>query len=357
MKIMSVFLIAGYLYAQKPTILDAGFQPFDSNPYLTVTSSPTASVNINWNTLKPAETIVAYGSSLLEDTARITGVRNYHHMRLSGLSPATWYYYKVLPHGDIRTFKTFPLYADSFDFIVFGDTRTDSATHQSIIDKILEYAPPLVIHTGDLVTSGGSGSDWRTFFNTEDALLQGTYFIPVVGNHEKPYWPYDTFFALPDAEYFYSVDYGSMHIICLDTEMDLNGLQRDWLINDLVSTKEDTSIKWIFVNSHRPPYSSGSHGSQMDVRNAWCKIFEDYRVDIVFNGHDHIYERTYPINGVVYMVIGGGGAPLYDVDKHDWTAYSEKVYHFCHIKIAGKRLSLKTMKPDGTVIDSSYIEK
>jgi hypothetical protein len=334
------------------------FSPFNSKPYLTPTSSPTTSIYINWNTETEESTIVAYGLTIsLEDTIRTVGIRYYHQVELTALNPETEYYYQILPGGDIKQFKTFPLQKDTFSFVAFGDTRSDSIAHQSVIDRMAAYEFEFFMHGGDLVNDGNNTSDWRTYLNVEDTLLQIKQFLPAIGNHEFPYWPYDTLFALPDSEEYYAVDFGRAHFITLNTEMDLYGSQRTWLENDLVAASSDTSIYWIFVNFHRPPYSSGSHGSQMDVRNAWCSLFETYDVDLVFSGHDHDYERTIPVNDVVYIVTGGGGAPLRHVDSTWFTAYSESTYHFCLIELMTRKLILKAIKPDGTVFDSLIMNK
>jgi len=357
MRYLIVLSIIGFTFAQVPT-LDNLFGPFDSKPYLTTTASPTNSLYINWNTDTEESTIVAYGTvASLGDTVRIPGVRNYHHVMLTDLLPATEYFYRVVPWGDVKQFMTFPIQAETLSFVAFGDTRSDSAAHQSVVDRMAAYDFDLMIHSGDHVNNGGSTSDWRIFFNVEDTVLQNHHFLPAIGNHESPYWPYDTLFALPDSEDYYSVNFGNTHYVILNTEIDLYGAQRDWLIDDLEMASSDTSIDWIFANLHRPPYSSSNHGSQLDVRNAWCSLFETYDVDIVFPGHDHCYERTVPINGVVYIVTGGGGAPLYDVDSSTWTACSEKTYHFCLIDITAKKLFLRAIKPDGTVFDTLVIDK
>ena len=358
MRNLIYFLCLTVVFAQRPNLLETGFGPFNSKPYLTPTNEPTSSININWNTAKKESSIIAYGlTTLLEDTIKFSGVRNFHHVRLSRLIPDTEYYYKVLPKGSTETFKTFPSNADTFVFIAFGDTRSDSAAHHAVINRMANYAFDFVMNSGDLVARGDNTDDWRTFFYIEDTILQSKCFLPTPGNHERPYWPYDTLFALPGTEYFYSINYGNAHFVMLNTQIDLHGIQRNWLINDLLVARSDTTIDWIFINLHRPPYSSGSHGSQEDVRTAWCPIFEQYGVDIVFCGHDHGYERTSKINGVIYIVTAGGGAPLYEVDKHDWTAMSVSCHHFCFVKIEGKKLILKAVKPDGSTIDSLTLEK
>lgn len=342
--------------AQMPSIKKFG--GFDSPPYLTPTFLPSSSVNINWNTARLESTVIAYDIiPALEETVRISGLASHHHIMLTNLLPGTDYYYKIVPYKEVYRFRTAPEFTDSVSFIVLGDTRSDSISHQAVVDRIAQYDFDFLIHAGDLVVYGDDTDAWRKFFNIECAIISKMLFIPTIGNHERPYWQYDTLLALPGAEYYYSVNYGNCHIICLNTEMQLTGPQRNWLINDLIETRQNPLIDWIFVTLHRPPYSSGSHGSQMDVRNAWCSIFSRYGVDIVFCGHDHSYERTRPIDGVIYIICGGGGAPLYDVRKSEWTAYSEKTHHFCLVEIKRNRLELKAIKPDGMVFDSLVINK
>ncbi len=346
------------LSSQIISLEERQFYGFDSPTYLTPASSKTTSVAINWNTKELAPSIIAYGSSpSLEDTITINTKINHHHIILSDLIPGNEYYYKIVPDGRLNKFRTFPVSADSFNFIVFGDTRSDSVSHQAVVDRMQDCNFEFVVHSGDLVTNGYDIDEWRTFFNIEGKIISQKIFLPTVGNHEKPFWQYDTLFVLPGDEDFYSVRYANVHLICLNTEMDLTGIQQKWLINDLNYVSSDTTIDWIFVCLHRPPYSSGSHGSNIRIREAWCPIFEKYGVDIVFCGHDHSYERTKEINGVIYIVCAGGGAPLYDVGKNDWTAYSEKTHHFCLVKVKNREFLLKAIKPDGTVFDSLLLKK
>jgi predicted phosphodiesterase len=336
----------------------AGFEPFDSKPYLTPTASPTSSICINWNTVERESTIVVFGLTMaLVDTVRHEGVRYHHHVCLEGLEAGAQYFYRVLPDRDIKKFTTVPEYADSFSFVIFGDTRGDSIVHQSVIDRIAAYGIDFLVHTGDLVLEGDDTDNWRTFFNVEDTILQHTLFVPALGNHEKPYWPYDTLFALPDSEYFYSFRYGNAMFIILDTDGDVEGLQKEWLAGRLASARSDKTIDWLFVVFHRPAYSAGRYGDRMRIRDAWSLLFEEYGVDIAFAGHDHNYQRTEEINGVIYVISGGGSAILYDVEDRDWLACGEPVYHFCLIQIDGRRMTLRAIKPDGAVFDTLVIEK
>ncbi len=355
---VAVLLGAAVLFGLAPCGTGLLFGPFESKPYLTPTGTPWSSVNIGWNTATLESTRVAYGlTSALGDTIRLEGVRNYHHARITGLLPDCEYYYRVLPAGNLNRFRTFPARSDTGVFIVVGDTRTDSAAHQSVVNEIAGYDHDFIINCGDLVEDGNLDSLWQMFFSIEDTLLETTHFLPVLGNHEAPYWQYDTLFSLPDSEEYYSVDCGNIHVVALNTETNLVGPQLSWLRQDLERNRNNDRTDWTIVAFHRPPYSSGSHGSQLDVREAWCHLFETYQVDLVFAGHDHDYERTVPINGVVYVISGGGGAPLRGVGTNPWTAYAESTYQFCQVEIKNRYLRMRAVKPNGTVFDSLIIDK
>jgi hypothetical protein len=123
-----------------------------------------------------------------------------------------------------------------------------------------------------------------------------------------------------------------------------------WLVHDLRTNSQPFTI----VFFHHPLYSSGPHGNATLLRMIWKPIFEHFTVDIVFNGHDHDYERSV-VNGITYVVTGGGGAPLYDVGHSPWTMYSEKTYHYCLLTANSSLLTFEAIKPDGTVFDSFMI--
>ena len=334
------------------------FGPFNSEPYLTPTASPANSININWNTENREPSVIAFGLTVaLEDTIRVTGERNHHHVLIDDLAPGTEYYYQVLPDGSINKFRTFPEYSDSFAFVVFGDTRGDSVVHQSVIDQMAALDFEFLVHTGDLILNGDDTDNWRVFFNVEDTLLQHKHLMPALGNHEKPYWPFDTLFALPDTEYAYTVTYGNALFIILNTEGDVSGFQKDWLTERLIAARNEKNLDWLFVVFHRPAYSAGRYGDRLHIRNAWSTLFETYGVDIAFAGHDHNYQRTDKINGVIYVITGGGSAVLYGVQDRKWLAHGEATYHLCLVQIHGRKLTMQAIKPDGTVFDVLTVNK
>ena len=191
------------------------------------------------------------------------------------------------------------------------------------------------------------------FFRISKFIHNSTLY-PSLGNHEYYGEPYFKYFLLLNRNPWYSFDNGPVHIICLDSNIknSLRFSQIFWLINDL----KDNEKPFTIVFFHHPPYSSGNHGSTIYLRFIWGPIFEHFNVDIVFNGHDHCYERG-KVKNVNYIVTGGGGAPLYDIGNKWWTIHSEKSYHFCLLTCDNNKLLCESIKPDGTVFDSFEINK
>ncbi|MEH6569109.1 MAG: metallophosphoesterase family protein [Halioglobus sp.] len=126
--------------------------------------------------------------------------------------------------------------------------------------------------------------------------------------------PYLDIFSLPSkgqaggvpsgTEQYYSVDHGNVHIVSLDSQLSNRALaqreaMRDWLVDDL----SRNTLDWTIVIFHHPPYSKGeNHDSnleqgEIDMRETFAPVFEDYGVDVVYSGHAHSYERSWYLNG------------------------------------------------------------
>lgn len=205
-------------------------------------------------------------------------------------------------------------------------------------------------------------------------------FYPALGNHDvltRGGEPLLEALYLPanDAdgtERFYSFEHGDAHFVALDSNGSLEpgSVQRAWLEADLAAA----SATWLFVYFHHPPYSSSRHGSSVRLRESLGPLFDARGVDIVFVGHDHDYERTFPMaagqtvdaasdpdyvdpGGTVYIVTGGGGRGLYGKGTSFFTAYSESSHHFVQVDVAGSTLTLQAARDDGAVIDRMTIAK
>jgi hypothetical protein len=284
---------------------------------------------------------------------------NFHEVKLDGLLPSSKYYYKVVSDGvesDIYTLYTAFEKDESIKFIAYGDTRgvwDNWANAKIVADAIEKEQAYFALHTGDLVNNGTIPDQWIDFFENSKFTHNCTLY-PALGNHEKNGEPYFKYFNLSNNEIWYSFDSGSVHFISLDSNFknSLKLSQMLWLVKDLIFNKNPFTV----VFFHNPPYSSGNHGSAKYLRWIWGVFFQFLDVDIVFNGHDHSYERGL-VKNVNYIVTGGGGAPLYDIGESWWTVYSEKTYHYCLVTANQEELSFEAKKPDGTVFDSFVIQK
>ncbi len=358
--------------------------PRDRDPYLSFVGDPESTITISWETETPGESLVEYGFDTTYGlTISDTNTVYRHSLELTGLAPGNLYHYRVLTPGGYtsgdHTFKTAPQdTSQPFTFVVWGDSRTDDYQRRRVKDAVIQADPDFSVFSGDMVEDGRNQAQWDEWFSTMSDLMDHSPFMACIGNHEENSSLYYELFYLPvhtpsepnppvnnpsgfrkPDEAYYSFTYGNSHFVVLSSEpaeCTTQSYQYLWMKNDLKEVRQDPRIQWIFVFFHQPPYSSGNHGSRLDIRNVWCPVFESYGVDIVFNGHDHDYERSIPINnpidGVVYIVSGGAGAPLYPVGSSWWTAYSCSIYHFCQVTVAGSHLRLEAKDTEGRTFDT-----
>lgn len=288
-----------------------------------------------------------------------------HEVFLSGLRAATIYWYRLddagAPAGAVPV-RTQPDHPGPVRVGAFGDTRTNDAAHAQVVADLIADNPDVVLHTGDLVASV-SESYWQTFFRIEAALLRSVPIYPVLGNHEGDGSRYVQLFVLPQQggqKRYYEARWGTVSVVALDTNQAVaeGSAQWRWLASTLASLADDPGVSFRLVLLHHGPFDSGSgHGSNLDVRSAMVPLFESYGVDIVVSGHNHDYERS-TVNGIKYVVTGGGGAPLDTVTGGWWTEVATASYHHCLLEIGGTSLHL-TARETGTgrLIDEFSLER
>jgi predicted phosphodiesterase len=238
---------------------------------------------------------------------------------------------------------------------VYGDSRSGHADHRQIVEGIKSVQPVAVFHTGDLVSNGSNQGDWETFQDITGELFPPVPFYPAVGNHENPNNSstlYFDQFTLPGNERWYSVDVDGIRFIVLDTVTSIASPaseQYQWLEYQLQSVSADST-----------PYSTGNHkADEKGLRQSIVPLFESHNVDVVFTGHDHNYERS-EVNGITYVVTGGGGAPLRDQDPAKVGSYNTsllyvKAHHFCIIYRNGGRVMVDVWSKDVELIDQFEI--
>jgi hypothetical protein len=325
-------------------------------PYLQ--SVTQDSVVVLWDTDVPSVGGVAFWEDGLP-VSRVVDltVAARHVVTLTGLSSYTGYHYQVEADGVSlarpSTFRTAPGPDQSdFNFVAFGDTRTQHAVHERVVDRIQQLAPDFVLHTGDLVATGGDLEEWATFFGIEEPLISHAPLFPTLGNHEDDSVNYFDLFHLPGNERWYAFDYGNARFICLQVDgivwFGPDGEQYAWLEEMLASNSQP----WLIVYFHIPPYSALQEDDmEIKVRQALSPLFERYGVDIVFNGHHHGYQRGV-VGGVTYVVTAGGGAPLYEVTQPDehMVVYRNS-HNVVYVEVRGQMLTATAITPEGEELD------
>ena len=293
-----------------------------------------------------------------------------HEVVIPGLSASTRYAYRVEAEGLAggSEFVTAPPVGvdEPFTFVVFGDSREDNAAHRAVVERILSDAPDFALNTGDLVGLGSREHEWQTFFDVEAPLLAGTPFYPALGNHDYGAGGdksvFRRIFAVPsegpDGEAYYRFDWGASRFLVLDSngQNKARDVQRDWLERELQAARADAKVRHVFVSMHHPPFSISVHGGDERLQRAWAPLFTKYRVDAVFSGHDHVYQRLVH-DGVLYVVSGGGGASLYTrgaAKKPDKNAsvLFERVHHYVRVQVRGDAVELSAIRDDGSLIET-----
>jgi acid phosphatase type 7 len=338
-------------------------------PYLQQVTSRSAMVG--WVTLgtepervevtRPDGTPVGTAAAVHEKTVVRTAGERQMWSRIDGLEPDTIYCYSV-ENGALlneRTgFRTAPA-ADSarpVRFLAFGDSGGGGSDQYALLDQMFHFPYDLIIHTGDIAYASGTIHEFqRNVFDVYTELFRNLPFFPSAGNHEyktSSAAPFRAVFALPEVsgEKWYSYDWGRVHFVALDTEADY-ATQARWLDDDLAAT----TAPWKIVYLHRPPYSSGMHGSDSNLRAKLAPILEKHGVQLLLAGHDHHYERINPQSGVHYVVTGGGGIGTRSAGSSSFTAFAEEVIHFVYGEVLTDRMILHAVDATGVEFDSLVI--
>jgi predicted phosphodiesterase len=331
-------------------------------------------IAVSWNTLIPQSTVFTLflkGSdeSIISKTPDNT-LSTRHTAMLPGLIPNTEYtvaYLKFAGH-EISflkiDFKTPQHQGNPLKFVVYGDSRYQPKEHAKICKAILKEKPAFVIHTGDFVSDGKISSQWDTeWFGPAKEMLKSIPVLPVLGNHEyNAAEYYEIFDVATGGAQDYARIIGDVEIIIIDTNRNFipgapiknitTSANYKWLKEKLEAPRK---TKWRIVCMHNPAFSSGKHGSSDNVLYALVPLFNRYKPDVVFCGHDHCFERS-EYKGITYITTAGGGAPLYiKSKKNPFSKVYKAEYHYTLVETDGDELTITAKKPGGTVIDTITI--
>ncbi len=333
----------------------------------------TASAMIGWVSSSPPNERIEMTASDGDAITLAAGVAEGGNLRSAGekqmwakladLQPDTVYCYRLsdgAPLSERTGFRTAPDATSTrpIKILAFGDSGGGGPDQYALRDVMLDFPYEMIIHTGDVAYDNGTIQEFEdNVFGVYSQLFQNLPFFPAAGNHEYGTMqgaPFRDVFALPGdgGEQWYSYDWGRIHFAALDTEADY-ATQAAWLDEDLAASP----LPWKIVYMHRPPFSSGNHGSDMSLRRILAPIFEKHDVQLVLSGHDHDYERTKPQGGVAYVVTGGGGRGTYNVGSSDFTAFAEEVIHFVTIDVGMEELVLHAIDGTGVEFDSMVVPR
>jgi len=326
----------------------------------------------------------------------VTGYTRIHEVHVCGLEPGTRYWYKAGAPGnwsEVYDVATAPEVGSTapWRFAATGDSRNNQEDSWAISQKrVLDRGVDLQIFSGDAVFLGTYQNDWDTFFEAEwmdftiTDLLARVPFMMANGNHDALSVNYVSQFAFPQnestgeraqGEEWFSFDYANAHFVMLNDSVADNsvlaGAEADWLRADL-NAVDRSETPWIFVVHHRPFYTClSTHRPDQGLRQAWQPLFDEFEVDIVFTGHNHVYERSNPIRGLeggqgrlaasgpggiptfattgtgsgspsgtVYIVAAGVGAPLYSVsDECPTTNQAQSLRNYVIVDIEDRDLT------------------
>lgn len=331
---------------------------------------------IHWMTPKSP---VRFGTAR-DKLDRKAGAYEHHEVTLAGLKPETVYYYNVSEEGSKEGaghFTTAPADREQpFTFVAYGDTRTRADMHRKVVEAVIREKPQFILHTGDIVSDGRNPEHWEIYFQGAGDLMRNVPLFFCLGNHERDSPMYFEQFALPGNERYYSFDWGGCHFIALDTNNPRFPGRRGYLGREEMERREeiieafwDEQLTWlsddleahqdadfIIVFFHHPLRSTkSSRMAERETHNRrFGRIFRDFGVDIIFNGHDHNYQHHHH-KGIHHIVTGGGGAPLYDIEEENADKYTVKLAqteHYVRVRVEGRMLTAEAVGLDGKVIDA-----
>jgi predicted phosphodiesterase len=258
------------------------------------------------------------------------------------------------------------LYGQTFRYIAYGDSRTNPSDHDAVCTGMNSENPELVISTGD-IWDGYTSSLWKGHITSKanlNALLNANKFLVARGNHESEAEVLNISPSIVrNNNVKYSFTQGNCFFVCLS--MDPSAAVS--YLESQLSSQEAQDADYRFIFHHYPVYSTGSHGATGNAAvEALC---DKYNVTISFCGHDHDYQRTkliynqkvaysghdIPANmdGTIYIVTGGGGAPLRSVGSDWWTEVAiDYINHYIVLDTYEDRLEAIVKDSNGNVIDT-----
>ena len=245
-----------------------------------------------------------------------------HKAEAVGLKPDTSYFFRV---GDEALNQwsgtgSFETAADgAFTFIDLADSQAKSEKEAALSAHTFQKAVETVqgasfmVINGDIVDTGMNEEQWNWLLGSAKDTLMNIPFVPAAGNHEEDKFSFIEHFNLipapnsaTESGAYYSFDYNNAHFIVLNTNedskqyQDFTPAQIQWLKGDAAAAKA-AGAQWLIAVLHKGPYTTSNHAEDADIQDAngvralVAPLFNQLGVDLVLQGHDHIYARSKPI--------------------------------------------------------------
>ena len=252
---------------------------------------------------------------------------------------------------------TLPLKNGSVRFLVLGDAGTGDREQFEVANQMVRYAQrfpfTFAIMLGDNLYGSERPQDFdKKFMRPYKALLDGGIeFNAALGNHDDPNQRYFKPFHL-DGQRYRTFKKGNVRFFVIDSNY-LDPEQLKWLEKELSQSGSDWKIPYF----HHPLYTTARRGPEVEVRAVLEPLFVKYGVDVVFVGHEHIYERLQPQKGIYYFTVGGA-AKLRKGDTHPSpliAARFDRDRSFLLAEIAGDSLYFETVSRTGAVVDKGVL--
>ncbi len=319
---------------------------------------------------RAVQVAVGYGQDLAEVRQKDeVGAFFMNEIELGGLSAGTCYRYRLGDEERAGRLCTARAPGQPFSFIALGDSAVRWKDAQKVVAQAVSQPSDFTLHTGDIQYYASLLESWQEWMGEMAPLLRHGAFAPSIGNHEDEIEGefqnyYARLFEKPgqtDTSRWYRFASGGVHFFSLDTESPLvaGSEQLQWLQSELQVAGATAGFRFSVAYFHKPIWTLGRHAPLMNVRAALEPLFTAHGVKLVLMGHNHSYER-FEKDGITYVVTGGGGAPLYDVNESvgsfpndvPFRQAAASAHHFMRIDVGQGSLKGQAIGPDGGVIDS-----
>jgi len=253
-----------------------------------------------------------------------------------------------------------PTAQNSVRFAVLGDTGTGERAQYDIgavlANSYAVFPYEFVIMMGDNLYGSERPQDYARKFETPyKAIIDRKIpFYAALGNHDDPNQRFYKFFNM-NGERYYTFKKGSVRFFVLDSNY-MSRDQLEWVDRELAISDSP----WKIAYFHHPLYSSGGrHGAEVDLRQQLEPLFLKHGIRVVFQGHEHFYERLKPQKGIHYFT-AGGSAKLRagDIQRTALTDFGfDSDYSFMLVEIAGDVMNFQTLSRSGRRIDAGAITR